>query len=229
MSSILDSQEVPKTLTDTVYRQMRRDIITSKLAPGTKLRIEHIRKEYDVGATPLREALSRLSSDGFVETVGQRGFRVTSLSVEDLTDITELRITLELKALRQSVEQGDDEWESGVVSSYYQLTKLEAGGVSDVPEWEQRNHDFHWSLLAACKSPWLLRFYGIVYDQHKRYRNLSLLTSLNTRDVHAEHERIYKAALERDLDTVCSESENHIRKTADISCMRLSESLAAEQ
>ena len=228
MTSTLDINETPKTLTDTVYRKMRRDIISGKLAPGSKLRIEHIRKEYDVGATPLREALSRLSSDGFVETEGQRGFRVTALSIEDLNDITELRITLELKALRQSVESGDEAWESGVVCSYCQLTKLESKGVSQIPEWEQRNHDFHWALLAACKSPWLLRFYGIVYDQHKRYRNLSLLTSLKSRDVHAEHELIYQAALARDLNRVCAESEKHIRMTAEISRQRLSESLSVE-
>lgn len=225
MANILDTSSTPKTLTDTVYRQMRRDIISGKLAPETKLRIEHIRKEYEVGATPLREALSRLSADGFVETEGQRGFRVTALSIADLDDITELRITLELKALRQSVEAGDELWESGVVSSYYQLTKLESGGVYDVPEWEQRNHDFHWALLAACTSPWLLRFYGIVYDQHKRYRNLSLSTSLQARDVHAEHEQIYQAALARDLDLVCAASEQHIRLTADISRQRLADSL----
>lgn len=144
MTSLQPVDSTPKTLTDYVYGQLRADIIDGKLAPESKLKIEHLRAEYHVGATPLREALSRLSSDGFVITEGQRGFRVSPISPEDLDDVTELRVTIELKALRNSIQHGKDDWESRVVASYYQLSKIEELDLfANLETWEQRNHDFH--------------------------------------------------------------------------------------
>lgn len=226
MTSLQPVDSTPKTLTDYVYGQLRADIISGKLAPKSKLKIEHLRTEYRVGATPLREALSRLSSDGFVITEGQRGFRVSPISPEDLEDVTELRVTLELKALRNSLQHGKDDWESRVVATYYQLSKIEELDLfANLEVWEQRNHDFHWALISACTSKWLLHFYHILYDQHKRYRNISLVANLGQRDVRREHQRIYDAALARDVDTACREVEAHIRQTADVTKVFLLEQL----
>ncbi len=209
-----------KTLTDQVYHQIRRDIIEGTIAPDSKLHIEQLKKQYDVGATPIREALSRLSSDGFVITQGQRGFQAAPVSALDLADVTELRIMLEKRALRKSIELGDDQWESRVVATFYQLTKAEQNkDTIDAEEWEMRNRDFHHALISSCSSVWLTRFYNLLYDQHKRYRNLSLAANAKAdtkRDLHAEHQRIFDAALARDADTACAEAEIHIRKTAEV-------------
>ena len=83
-----------KTLTDRAYQLLRNDIIHGVLAPGSKLRIEQLKQSYQVGATPLREALYRLTADGFVAVQGQRGFRVADMSLEELEDITNLRVAL---------------------------------------------------------------------------------------------------------------------------------------
>jgi DNA-binding GntR family transcriptional regulator len=228
-TSLPSADQAPKTMTDYVYGQLREDIIQGKLIPDSKLKIEHLRGEYKVGATPLREALSRLSSDGFVITEGQRGFRVSPTSAADLDDVTELRIMLELKALKSSLLHGGDDWESRVVATYYQLSKVEELDLfENLAVWEQRNHDFHWALISACTSKWLLHFYNILYDQHKRYRNISLIANLGKRDVHDEHQRIYAAALARDVETACRETEQHIRLTAGITHQVLQE-LAKEK
>ncbi len=216
MNTNLLKLETPKTKTDAVYHQLRNDIIQGTLAPGIKLKIEHLRSEYNVGATPVREALSRLTSSGFVMTEGQRGFKVAPISADDLADITEMRITLELKALRKSILTGGDDWESNVVASYYQLSKLEAVDITkNLAQWDKRNQAFHSSLISACSSKWLMHFHNILYDQHRRYRNISLSDRGAKRDVHSEHERIYEAALSRDADTACRETEEHIRLTAE--------------
>jgi DNA-binding GntR family transcriptional regulator len=220
----------PKTLTDSVYNLLRHDIIEGVHKPDSKLRIEFLKSTYEVGATPIREALSRLSSDGFVRTEGQRGFRVTPISAKDLSDITELRIMLEQKAMQSSFEQGDDNWESGIVTAFFHLTKAEKNKNADnILQWERRNKEFHESLISACTSQWLLRFYKIIYDQHKRYRNISLKSPATaSRDLHAEHTRIYEAAMSRDIKTACDETELHIRRTADISQDILQEHLNAQ-
>ena len=232
MITTAQNELAPRTMTDSVYHRIREDIIQGKHAPETKLKIEQLKKTYSVGATPIREALSRLSSDGFVITEGQRGFKSAPISIKDLQDVTELRIMLESQALRKSIEQGDDDWESRVVAAFYQLTKAEKNKAADnLDAWEQRNREFHEALISACTSDWLIRFYHVLYDQHKRYRNISITSSskINSgRDLHAEHQRIYDAAISRDVETACSESENHIRKTAIVSLQVLEERMQAK-
>ncbi len=225
----LEPNEQPKTLTDSVYQRIRADIIDGSIAPESKLRIEQMKKDYDVGATPIREALSRLSSDGFVITHGNRGFQAAPISTKDLSDVTDLRILLENQALAKSIEHGDDEWESRVVATFYQLSKAENRKDDDnLDVWEERNRDFHNALISACTSEWLIRFYNILYDQHKRYRHLSLTSAQylhENRDFHSEHQRIYDAAIARDVETACRESAEHIRKTAEVSLKILQENL----
>ena len=213
----------PKTLTDQAYKRLREDIVHGKLNPGEKLRIEHMKQTYEVGATPLREALYRLSADGFVQVQGQRGFRVADMSLDELTDITNLRVVLEGMALSQSVHNSDDEWESRVVAAFHHLTKAENQKEPDIQEWEVRNREFHLALVSCCNSPWLMRFYETLYDQHKRYRNISRIDRSNRRNVHAEHTTICDAALAKDVDTLCAANEQHIRRTAEITGQILAE------
>jgi DNA-binding GntR family transcriptional regulator len=206
----------PRTLTDQAYQQLREDIVRGVFHPGDKLRIEHLKQTYNVGATPLREALYQLSADGFVQVQGQRGFRVADMSPEELEDITNLRVVLEAMALTQSVEKSDDDWESRVVAAFHHLTKAESRDEPDIHEWEIRNRDFHLALVSCCDSPWLMRFHEILYDQHKRYRNVARIERSHRRDVHQEHQAICDAALGRDIPALCQANEQHIRRTAEI-------------
>ena len=212
-----------RTLTDQAYQRLREDIVHSKFEPGEKLGIEFLKRTYDVGATPLREALYRLSADGFVHVQGQRGFRVTDMSPEELADITDLRVVLEGMALTQSIENSDDEWESRVVAAFHHLTKAESQTDPNIQEWEVRNREFHLALVSCCHSPWLMRFHEILYDQHKRYRNLARIERSTRRNVHDEHIAICDAALTKDIKTLCNANEEHIRTTAEITTRLLAE------
>jgi len=144
----------PKTLVESAYRALRRDIIEGRLAPGEKLRVEHLKDNYGVGAGTLREALSLLISDALVVSQGQRGFRVAPVSLEDFEDITQTRVMLECDALRQSIAMGDDAWEASLLAAFHRLAKAEEKriGSEDREEWEERNRIFHEVLIAACPS-----------------------------------------------------------------------------
>ncbi len=231
MSSTADflkeNSEAHKTLKDLAYAQLRDDIVHGYFKPETKLRIEQLRERYNMGATPLREALSRLTADGFVTAEGQRGFRVAAITLDELTDVTNLRVHLENLALQNSIQKGDDHWEGRVVSAYHKLTKAESVDKPDLMEWEIRNRDFHLALISACTSKWLLRFYTTLYDQHKRYRNIARITPTKSRNVHSEHQAIYDAALARDIEKTCQANEIHIRRTAEITSQVLAENEAA--
>lgn len=204
-----------KTLFESVYNRVRDDIIHGKLAPDSKLRIEELREKYKISASPLREALNRLAGEGFVNVIGQRGFSVAPVSLEDLHDITRMRIHLECEALSESIEKGDDMWESNILATCHRLSKATDLREADFPEWEKRNNEFHEALIAACTSPWLLRFRHTLYEQHKRYRVISVIAHDNNRDVNQEHEDIKNAALDRDVAKACEMARLHIQRTED--------------
>jgi GntR family transcriptional regulator, carbon starvation induced regulator len=210
------------TLFETVYCRLRADIIDGSLTPDSKLRIEELREKYDISASPLREALNRLAGEGFVNVVGQRGFRVAPISMEDLLDITRLRIQLECEALKESISKGDHMWESNVIAAFHRLSKAEDIRESNFPEWEKLNNDFHSSLISACTSHWLLRLCQLMYEQHKRYRLISILSRDKTRELHKEHEAIKDAVINKDIKLACEETRKHIEATASASKAALS-------
>ena len=205
----------PKTLVESAYRRLRRDIIEGLLAPGEKLRVEHLKDDYGVGAGTLREALSLLISDALVVSQGQRGFRVAPVSLADFEDITKTRVMLECEALRQSIALGDDAWEGELLAAFHRLSKAEEKlhSPTEREEWEERNRIFHEVLIAACPSRWIKHFISILYHQAERYRRLSLDLKPIPRDVHAEHEDLFKATLARDADQATAVMAEHIQLT----------------
>ncbi|MBY0465565.1 MAG: FCD domain-containing protein [Burkholderiales bacterium] len=210
----------PRTLAERAYLSLRHDVVCGKLAPGERLRVEHLKDQYQVGAGTLREALSLLVSDALVTAEGQRGFRVAAISLADLEDVTNTRVMLETEALRQSIRRGDAQWEAALQASYQRLTQAE--GQTDGlqhPEWERRNKHFHDALIAAFDSPWSKYMLAILYRHAERYRNINWrLTAAHTteRNVHQEHEAIYQAAIHRQEARAALALEVHIRTTHDI-------------
>lgn len=206
------------TLTDQAYGKLRTAILSGQLAPDTKLRVEHIKLDLGTGASAVREALLRLSGEGLVQTQERRGFFVSSITLEDLWDLTEMRVDLETKALRIAIEVGDDTWEAGIVAAFHRLSLLDDKLKSPPPtiEWEERHSEFHEALVAACRSNWLMRFRRILFDQSERYRRLSLSHGSIQRDVPTEHLGIMNAAVSRDAESACIQLKTHILRTAEI-------------
>lgn len=217
---MLEAAPLPKEegdLATLAWQRIREDIIAGRFAPGARLRIAHLRTVYGIGATPLREALSRLVSERLVVSMERRGFAVAPISLKELRDLTNLRKLLEKEALRQSLENGDEKWEASIVSATYRLERIHerirAGDQEAVEGWEQLNQEFHETLVAACDAPFLLHFRQTVYLYLKRYRQICLSLTSPTRDVHLEHLAIKDAALKRDYEKLCELMEEHLERT----------------
>jgi len=100
----LDNPESAKeTLASLVYDRLRQDIISVAIEPGEKLHIRSLCERFEVGLSPMREALSRLSSEGLVAQSDHRGFAVAPMDEEDLVDITRARCWLNELAIRKSI------------------------------------------------------------------------------------------------------------------------------
>nr|WP_238481968.1 FCD domain-containing protein [Pinisolibacter aquiterrae] len=209
-----------RSLVEAAYETIRHDILTGDLAPGTKLRFEMLRARYGVGASTLREALTRLVGEALVTSEEQRGFRVAPISIEDFADLTRTRRLIEVEALRQSIVFGDDLWEAGLVAAFHRLSKVEEK-LPDAPErqqdeFEERNRDFHRALIAACPSRWLKHMHAILFQQSERYRRIALCDRTVPRDVHTEHKAVLEAALARDVDLACRLEGEHIERTLEV-------------
>lgn len=206
-----------KTLVEDAYETLRQEILDGTFEPGTKLRTEELRTRYNISGSTMREALTRLLGEALVTTEGQRGFRVAPASLEDFEDLTRVRVLVETEALRQAIAHGDEAWESRIVASFYRLSKVEErlaqNQKSAISDYEERNREFHYALIAACPSRWLHYIAGILYQQSERYRRLALAKRSITRDLHAEHKAIFDAAIARDADLASKYAAEHIERT----------------
>ena len=143
------------------YLAIREMILTGKLPAGQKLKIEELRGVLNTGASPVREALSLLTSDMLVERIDQRGFRAAPASKANFEEILALRCSLEDMALRQSVANMTPEGEERLVLTHHHMKK--AASKND-ESFEEHHKAFHMALLANSGSPMLERLCDQLYD-----------------------------------------------------------------
>ena len=212
-----------KTLADRALRLLRDDILAARLAPDTRLRIAELQKRYDLGISPLREALLRLISEGFVVAEGQRGFAVASVSLAELKDLTRARIRIEGVLLSEAIALGDAEWETGIVAAFHRLSRTplpeDLHDVQATAQWEACHRAFHDALVAGCGSAWLLRMYAQLGEHSERYRRIRLFHSVAPaqmiRNVNDEHQSLMQAMLERDAPRAIALVQSHLTNTAN--------------
>ena len=203
------------TLAGEVFARLKADIISSRLPPGTKLRLHDLRESYGVGFSPLREALSRLAENRLVVAVGHRGFRVPEASAEDIMDVAMVRRQIEGFTLRLAIRYGDDLWEARARAAGDRLTMLHSSGKNfSESTWETRHREFHYALIAACPSPCLMHLFGVLSDQFDRYRRLSAKSRLPNAPRWLVHKEILKATLARNTDKAVKLLEDHITEAA---------------
>ncbi len=208
------------THASSVYERIRADILAGRLRPGRRLQIKAMMESYEVGQTPLREALNRLAADGLVTAEDQRGFAVPPISAEELRELTRTRCWLEERALRESMAAATPAWEEALLVAGHRLSRTPRGLDSDAPgadePWEARHRDFHNLLVANCGSRWLVGFCQQLTDRHQRYRKLAARRAFPHRDVDAEHRAILDAVLRRVADDAVAHLIAHYSTTADI-------------
>lgn len=204
---------VGRTLATDVLHRLRKDIIACTLAPGSKLRFETLRFVYDVSFSTLREALSRLASEGLVVADGQRGFRVAPVSISELLDLTDARVLIEREVMRRAVEQGDEAWRTEVLRSYHRMDRLPQQSTTST-EWAAAHATFHAAMASACRSPVLLETRANLFDRAHRYRRLAVTFRSAVRSNADEHREMMEAALAGDSTLACELIERHIRRTS---------------
>ncbi|GGF40494.1 GntR family transcriptional regulator [Aliidongia dinghuensis] len=211
---------VAGTLASSTYAQLRREILDGDQVPGSRLHIRQLCERFGIGASPMREALNRLSAEGLVQQLDQRGFRVAPLDLEDLSDLTRMRCWLNEIALRAAISAGDAAWEEGLVVAHYRLMRApkETSPVDGrrSAAWERAHRDFHAALIAACGSRRLMEQCAALFDAADRYRHVSRIASSDRRDDADEHTQIMEAALRRNGDGAVALLTRHMANTEEL-------------
>lgn len=197
--------------TNRAYSRLRSMIVAGELKPGEKLKIDGLRKLLDTGASPIREALSLLTSDHLVERIDQRGFRTAEVSADNFAEILKLRCVLEDLALRESIANHTEDWEEQIVLAHHRMQRAQNENSEN---FEELHKAFHMALLANANSPILLKFCSQLYDLNIRYRYLAgRALDYQQRDVREEHAGILAASIARDEDTASERLLNHYKLT----------------
>lgn len=206
------------TLADQAERRLREDITTNVLPPSSRLRLDELRDRYEVGASPLREALSRLVGEGLVEVEGNKGFRVAPLSFADLDDIAWMRATMEGQAVREAIARGDAAWEAGIIGALHRLLRATGATMAEratLEVWNREHDAFHRALVAACGSPRAMELQERLEAEHRRYRVALIGNGLPGDLIVAEHKALAEAVLARDADRAQALLARHMRITSD--------------
>jgi GntR family transcriptional regulator, carbon starvation induced regulator len=210
--------EATPTRTAEILDVLRDDIIEARHTPGDRLRFDALREQYDIGISPLREALTQLAGEGLVVAEQRKGYRVAPVSADDLREIARLRSEFDALAIAESIRLGDAEWEGHVLAAFHALTrrqKIGADGEID-KDWERFHIRFHLELVSACRMPKLLAFRAILEQQARRYRRISVHYATAPRDDLAEHRAIHDAIMERNAGRAGALIRDHYMRTVEI-------------
>lgn len=213
--------EQAQTQASVLCDRIRREIVEATLPPGSKLKVRELAERYQVGGSPVREALSRLLPSALVVAEDHRGFRVAPTTLAELERLTWARIGVESLALTSSIERGDKEWESKLVSAHHLLQRqLRPDRIDsdEYREWDLAHQTFHNAMLTACAAPWLMDFIHSLYHQSARYRWLAMRRSPSKleRSANDEHAALLEATLMRDSETATRLLASHYAKTFEL-------------
>ena len=206
-----------ETAGEFAFRQIRQDIVSGALPPGSRIRLEQAKARYSVSISTLREILSRLVAESLVVAEGQRGFEVSPASKRELMELADMRILLECHAIDLSFAAGDLNWEAHLVAAHHKLSSVERGlldgDTSRTVDWVRYDWEFHQSMVSACASASLMATLSSVFDRFLRYHLLA--ESFRGQPVVDDHKRLFDLAMKRDRDGAREILASHVRNGAE--------------
>lgn len=199
-----------RTLAEKAFISLDQAILTGKLRPGERIPIEDVASVLEMSPMPVREAIRRLDGLGLVENVPHKGARITELSVTDLREIYEVRLSLEPLAIARAAKQFTDE---DAVRAKAALAALRSEPVGSMRLWRVHS-ELHMTLYRAARSAWMLRLIQPPWKSSERYR-LAMTTKADSSRNVGSHELLVQACVHHDPERAAHELTNHLVNTAN--------------
>lgn len=210
---VTKSKPNQKSLSYKIRDELRNDILSGQIVPGTRLRQEALAERFNASRIPVREALRQLEMEGLVKTQLNRGAVVAAPSIDDICDLLDIRIALECRAAKLAVPkmtQADIKHLEQILEQYHH---------SQTPsEWAENNRLFHLGLCEPAKNKQLtalIKLYCMSTSSPYANFHLDMTNATDIKTVNSDHLEILNACKERDVDRVIIVLEQHIQSTKD--------------
>lgn len=190
---------------DTTWA-LREAILDGVLAPNEWLREESLKVELGVSRTPVREALNRLEEEGLIHRTPGQGARVSTLTIEDMSVVYQVRGSLESLTARMAAEQASLH-EKAALHALHESMKAAAVRVDPV-EFSRRNIEFHAAITAMADNSYLTRLLNTVETAIRRFGTRSY-SSERMEQIVAEHEALMNAIVSGRGDSAANAAMSH--------------------
>lgn len=197
------------TLKESIEVILRRALVSGEMRPGEIYSANKMATQLRVSNSPVREAMMSLANSGLLELVRNRGFRVVEMTEDDKREVYELRMQIEVEAIRRVTERGITEEQAKHISELSQQTvDLVDQPVVDYLEADQR---YHLALVGLLNNKRWLKFVENLRDQSRvngYYRFLEdndhLVNSAQ------EHQRITQAVIRGESELAAALMVQHL-------------------
>lgn len=221
-------QKMPsrEVLADGVYARLKALIMSSSIAPGTRINIEDVARQLDVSRTPVRESLARLESDGLVDKLPLRGYRTTELlSGNELRELYELRLLLEPNAAAHASKRVTAE-AADALRAEIASCNLSTGDRQYSSYQELANHDvrLHDLILAIAGNETIRQVYARTHCHLHTFR-LSYAGTFGSHTIE-EHNATVEAIIAGDQSGAENAMRAHLTSSRDRVFEQFNRSLA---
>lgn len=205
-----------ESLRKQVTQTLRSLLITGQLKVGETYSAPALAAEFGVSATPVREAMLDLVREGLVETVRNKGFRVTEISDADLDAMTELRGFIEIPTMAAVARDCVGEI-TAAVEALRPLAEemVEAAAAKDLGRYITLDTNYHLSFLALHGNTYVVDDVAALRGRMRLHGLERLAQEGTLRQTAAEHLEILSAALDRDpeaMTRIMTTHLGHVRK-----------------
>lgn len=193
-------------LSEQVYRSLVDSIADGTITPGTELKEQHLAKQMNVSATPVREAIRRLASDGLVEIVPYRGAVVRALNQQEISEAYACREALERLAVAECIAHLEEQ----DIQNLYELIECyrDADNSADISALSQQFDDYLYSLSNNRTLHNLLDMLNGIISRDRKYSSGNIE---RRQAIYKEHEAIIRAMEARDVPAAQAAISAHIR------------------
>jgi DNA-binding GntR family transcriptional regulator len=198
------------TVADATTEHLRRMIISGALGDGAPLRQDALAEELGVSRIPIREALSRLEGEGLAASFPHKGYVVTALSREEISELFELRSTLEPELLRVAIPQmttADLDRAEAVLDSYN--SDIDAAIVAS---WGEHNTRFHMALYSPSRRRKTLEIVRGLLVNTDRYTRLVLTLGTGVDQAKEDHGGLLALCRKKAVNQAVALTRDHIQR-----------------
>lgn len=204
------------SLRETVYAMLRTEILNGRVDPRERLTEPQLSRRFEVSRTPVREALSRLLSDGLVERADY-GYRVVVPSLSGLRDLYELRVTLELRGVSRIIENPDLRYDVVALRDELQRwEELRADPPEPDPSFVVLDERFHTTLSRAAGNERLTEALVDVNEKVRAVRMYDFIEHERIRITMDEHVEILELALADELTQARTALHKHVGESLEV-------------